>query len=66
MSNSSFQPSLSNLPSFGIEKRKKHMWKMDQKTLDQKTLEQRRIRILDFRRLFLLQLNKVIPNMWRE
>jgi hypothetical protein len=61
MSNSSFQPSLSNLPSFGIEKRKKHMWKMDQKTL-----EQRRIRILDFRRLFLLQLNKVIPNMWRE
>jgi hypothetical protein len=61
MSNSSFQPSLSNLPSFGIEKRKKHMWKMDQKTL-----EQRGIRILDFRRLFLLQLNKVIPNMWRE
>jgi hypothetical protein len=47
MSNSPFQPSLSNLLGLGIEKRKKHMWKVDQKTL-----EQRGIRIPNVTRLF--------------
>jgi hypothetical protein len=47
MSHSPFQPSLSNLLGLGTEKRKEHMWKMDQKTS-----EERGIRIQDVTKLF--------------
>jgi hypothetical protein len=45
MSTSPSQLGLENLPGFGTEKRKKHLWRMDQKTL-----EHRGIRILDVTR----------------
>ncbi len=38
---------MGNLPSLGIEKRKEHLWRMDQKTLENKG-----IGILDVTRLF--------------
>jgi hypothetical protein len=59
MSTPPSQPSLENLLTFGIESRKKHMWRMDQKTLEQ---------ILGFQMnflFFLRQPNRVIPNKWK-